>query len=180
MRVIAGSARRTTLVTPEGVNTRPTADRIKENLFNIIFHHVADAIFLDLFCGSGAIGIEALSRGAARAVFVDSSKEAIQATRTNLARTKFKNQAKVYQMIIPTLDWLGEERFDIIFMDPPYESVYLLQALAMIGQGKILSDDGILVAECAVGEIAPKVDGLVLKDIRKYGSTQLLFYIREI
>ncbi len=135
MRVIAGKARHIQLKTIEGMDTRPTTDRIKETLFNMINNDVIESAFLDLFSGSGAIGIEALSRGAKRAVLVEQSRDAVGCIRENLTKTKLTDGATVYQCdvleAIKSLDDVGEP-FDIIFMDPPYNhehEKYVLEAL---------------------------------------------------
>ena len=121
MRVIAGSAKRLQLKTIEGMDTRPTTDRIKETLFNMISAYIADSNFLDLFSGSGAIGIEALSRGAACAVFVEQSKKAMECIKENLRYTKLADKAEVYETdVLNALNRLeGKKTFDYIFMDPP-------------------------------------------------------------
>ena len=179
VRVIAGAARRTVLDTPKGLSTRPTADRIKENLFNIIAPYVPCANFLDLFCGSGAIGIEALSRGAAEAVFVDESKYAADVTRANLARVKFESRGKVLCMCaFKAIAQMKQEGrgFDIIFLDPPYGNGLLARALDALGKGSLLSPQGILVAECAIKEPPASSDSFELFDKREYGSTRVEFY----
>jgi len=183
MRIIAGSARRTPLVAPKGQNTRPTADRVKENLFNILTPHIAGARFLDLFCGSGAIGIEALSRGAGEAVFADSSRDAINALTANLARAKLSHAARVLPMCalaaIPLLCKEGKA-FDVIFLDPPYNQGLQAQALNALAKSTILAPGGIVVAECDKNEATPEAEPLVIEDIRAYGGTRLLFYsLRE-
>lgn len=181
MRVISGAARRMILLAPKGQNTRPSADRIKENLFNILSPNIPGARFLDMFCGSGAIGIEALSRGASEACFVDSSQEAIDITQANLARTNLTPRAAVLHMsaqrAISQLE--REDRwFDIIFMDPPYGSSLINHVLDDLGI--LLADGGILVVECG-GDNAPVTPGhLELYDEREYGNTRLLFYVRKL
>lgn len=122
MRVIAGKARRLQLKTPQGMDTRPTTDRIKETLFNMIQDELYDTCFLDLFSGSGGIGIEALSRGARKAYFVEQSKAAVSVIKENLQFTRLKEQAEVLNCTaISALGMLqGKESFDIVFMDPPY------------------------------------------------------------
>ena len=149
MRVIAGSARSVNLITPSGPHTRPTTDRIKETLFNIIQGDVPDCCFLDLFAGSGGVGIEALSRGAESAVFVDSDSQAIRCIKANLAHTHLGRNAEVLAMdagrALARLASNGRQ-FDIIFVDPPYESNYesILQA---IGRSGVLAEEGIIIAE---------------------------------
>ena len=179
MRIIAGSARRTPLVAPKGQHTRPTADRVKENLFNIIAPQIVGAKFLDLFCGSGAIGIEALSRGAGEAVFADSSKDAIAALTANLARAKLTGRI-MPMCAFEAVSVLGKEgrAFDIIFMDPPYGQGLLSKALGALVACNIISPAGIVIAEARVDEEEPEAGPLVLRDIRDYGQTRLLFYNR--
>ena len=133
MRVIAGTARRLQLVTPRGMETRPTTDRIKETLFNILQNDLCGCRFLDLFAGSGGIGIEALSRGGAEAVFVDNSKEALSCIRENLSKTHLSDRAIVLgQDCVSAIHALDakKKQFDIIFMDPPYQLGAEKEALA--------------------------------------------------
>ena len=123
MRVIAGKARGTKLAAPDGLETRPTADRIKESLFNMIASDLYDCRFLDLFSGSGGIGIEALSRGAREAVFVDLSKGALKCIRLNIEKTKFGDKSAVLNTSVEAAFNQFKQhnrKFDIIFMDPPY------------------------------------------------------------
>lgn len=179
MRVIAGQARRTALAAPKGQSTRPTADRIKESLFNIIASYVPDARFLDLFCGSGAIGIEALSRGASGAVFVDISQDAVGVTRANLARVRFEERALVLQMCaVEAISRLGREgrSFDVIFMDPPYGKGLLGPVFDVLEESPILAAGGIVVAEIAADEPLPVAESLGRYDERVYGSTRLVFF----
>lgn len=125
MRVIAGRARSLKLKTPEGMDTRPTTDRIKETLFNMIQGEVPGAVFIDLFAGSGGIGIEALSRGALHAYFVENGKEAISCIQDNLSFTKFSNNATLLkQEVFTALPMIHEKEADIIFIDPPYQAGY--------------------------------------------------------
>jgi 16S rRNA (guanine(966)-N(2))-methyltransferase RsmD len=136
MRVIAGSARRLKLITPEGNDTRPTQDRIKETLFNMIQLQVPGAIFIDLFSGSGGIGIEALSRGAKKAYFIENAANAYKCIMTNLQTTHFEKVATVIkQDVVIGLRNIHEDEADIIFIDPPYhEDLYertLMQLAAM-------------------------------------------------
>jgi len=177
MRIIAGSARRLPLVAPKGQHTRPTADRVKENLFNILAPDVAGSRFLDLFSGSGAIGIEALSRGAVEAVFADSSKDAISAITANLARAKLAG--RVMPMCAMTaISMLAVEGrgFSIIYMDPPYGQGLLDKALRALAKSNLILPESVIVAECHVDEAEPEAEPLVLRDTRIYGQTRLLFY----
>ena len=151
MRVISGSARRTVLKTVEGMDTRPTTDRIKETLFNMISGYLCDSSFLDLFAGSGAIGIEALSRGAREAVFVESSPKAAECIRENLKRTSLTERGYVMiQDVISALAALdGKKQFDYIFLDPPYRCDWERKVLAKIADSNLLSPDALIIVEAA-------------------------------
>ena len=145
MRVIAGAAKGHNLQTIEGLATRPTTDRIKETLFNIIAFDLPECSFLDLFAGSGGIGIEALSRGASEAVFVDASAECQAVITDNLKHTKLQDRAKLMKTdVLSALDKLAAEgkSFDIIFMDPPYESELYGPVLQKIVETGILKQEG--------------------------------------
>lgn len=152
MRVIAGSAKRLQLKTIDGIDTRPTTDRIKETLFNMISEYLADSYFLDLFSGSGAIGIEALSRGAAHAVFVEQSKKAMDCIRENLKHTKLADRARLYETdVFNALSRMETNRkFDYIFMDPPYNQLLEKRVLEYLSTSDILSDDGIIIVEASL------------------------------
>lgn len=155
MRVIAGKARRIQLVTPRGSDTRPTTDRIKETLFNILAPDLYDARFLDLFAGCGGIGIEALSRGALEAVFVENGREAIACIKENLRKTRLFTQAQVIECdVIAALRRLetGGKPFDIIFMDPPYEAGYYEKVLSQLASGHLADEDTLIIAETLIGE----------------------------
>lgn len=148
MRVITGTAKGCKLKSPQNMDIRPTTDRIKETLFNIISHDLVDCKFLDLFSGTGAIGIEALSRGAEKAVFVDKSIDSIKIIDYNLLHTKLFSKAKVCTGdVLSVIKKLGEQqqKFDIIFMDPPYLQNYISQVLTAIRQANILN--GYIIVE---------------------------------
>ncbi len=177
MRVISGKARGTVLKTPEGLHTRPTADRVKEALFSIIQFDLPGAKVLDLFGGTGQLGIEALSRGAGSAVFVDAADSACQLIRENLKRSKLEAQGRVVRA--DYLQYLKQcrESFDIIFLDPPYAEVFLEKSLKMITEIDILQSGGIIVAERPI-EKALEVEMLGYNRSRdyKYGKTLLAVY----
>lgn len=150
MRVIAGKARRTQLKTVEGLSTRPTTDRIKETLFNMLQNQLYDANFLDLFAGSGAIGIEALSRGAKSAVFVENSKAAVQCITSNLQACRMTEQAHVMQMdCIEAIRSLSRKGyvFDIIFMDPPYGLEHEKRILLELCQTNSITEETLIIIE---------------------------------
>lgn len=151
MRVIAGSARRLNLITPKGFDTRPTTDKSKETLFNCLMPYIADASFLDIFSGSGGIGIEALSRGAKRAVFLENSKEALACIEKNLKTTHFEDIGEVYKgdafASLKMLEARGP--FDIIFMDPPFNKGLEESVLKYLVSSRLISDDTIIVVEAS-------------------------------
>lgn len=151
MRVIAGTAKRLLLKTIDGMDTRPTTDRIKETLFNILAPGLYDCRFLDLFAGSGAIGIEALSRGAKEAVFVEKNPRAMACIRNNLMHTRLHEKGITMQMDVNSaLKRLeGGEKFDFIFMDPPYKSKMERQTLEVLFSLHLLEDGGVIIIEAA-------------------------------
>ena len=151
MRVIAGSAKRLQLKTIDGLDTRPTTDRIKETLFNMISHEIADSCFLDLFSGSGAIGIEALSRGAKEAVFVEQNRKAMACIRENLTFTKLAKQSVLLEMdVLSALKRLeGKYQFDYIFMDPPYNHELEKSVLTYLAESSLLAEEGIIIVEAS-------------------------------
>ncbi len=151
MRVIAGSAKRIQLKTLKGSMTRPTADRIKETLFNMIDPWIADCEFLDLFAGSGGIGIEALSRGAKSAVFIEKSRGAAEVIAKNLKAASLAEHAELIQAdIYSGLGRLSGRKFDYIFMDPPYQGGFENRTLKLIGEFGLLKDDGMIIVEAAL------------------------------
>ena len=180
MRVITGKARGVQLKTPEGMLTRPTADRVKEALFSIINFDLPGAAVLDLFGGTGQLGIEALSRGAKSAVFVDQREDACKIIRENLRRTKLESQARVIRS--DYLDYLrrSREKFDIILLDPPYAEVFLENALKCITEIDILQSGGIIVAERPVEKELPfEFEGFTRSKDYKYGKILLTIYRKD-
>lgn len=150
IRVIAGSARRLMLKTPQGYDTRPTSDKVKETLFNILMPYIySDSRILDLYAGSGAIGIEALSRGADRAVFVEKGREAVACIKDNLKTTRFEDKGTVINSdVMSALNRLeGREKFDLVFMDPPYNNEYEKDVLTYLSDSSILDEDALIVVE---------------------------------
>lgn len=152
MRVIAGKARSLKLKTIEGSSTRPTTDRIKETLFNMINTYLPGCSFLDLFAGSGAIGIEALSRGAKRATFVENNKKCIDCINYNLKFTKLDKDAtvlnKTVQMALEELKY--KEVYDVIFMDPPYDNLYEKDVLSKLIEYKLVDENSVVIVEASL------------------------------
>lgn len=147
MRVIAGTAKGTQLKTPDGMLTRPTTDRVKEALFSIIQFELPGAKVLDLFGGTGQLGIEAVSRGAKGAVEIDSREDACRLIRENVKRAKMDSSIRVIRSDYKTYLQTTKEQFDIIFLDPPYAEVFLEESLNIISKIDILRPGGIIVAE---------------------------------
>ncbi len=153
MRVIAGTARSLRLKTPEGMDTRPTTDRIKETLFNILQPELPDAVFIDLYSGSGAIGIEALSRGARHAYFVENNRNALACIAENLQFTKFADRATVLkQDVLSALAGIHEKEADIIFMDPPYGGDHVRRTFGILTDMPYVTEQTLIVAETSLGE----------------------------
>ncbi len=177
MRVITGSAKGVRLKTPDGLKTRPTADRVKEALFSAIQFEVQGARFLDLFAGTGQMGIEALSRGAQSAVFVDEWRTACNLVRENLQLTKLSDRARIVN-----LDYLSylktcRETFDIVFLDPPYAEIFLENALNKISEIDILSERGIIICERpAEKQLDLEISGLQRCKDYKYGKTWITIF----
>lgn len=152
MRIIAGTARSLPLKTIEGMDTRPTTDKIKETLFNILQSEVPGCYFLDLFAGSGQIGLEALSRGAQYAVFVENNRKAAACIADNISFTKFEKSSLLMQTdVFSALRSLeGKYRFDIVFMDPPYRKGLEKEVFAYLADSKILKEDALVIAEASL------------------------------
>ena len=177
MRVITGKARGVVLKTPEGMQTRPTTDRVKEALFSIIQFDIPGCKVLDLFGGTGQLGIEALSRGAKSAVFVDASDAACKLIRDNLKRTKLENDAKVVRSDYMEYLRRCRETFDVIFLDPPYAEVFLENSLNCITEIDILQTNGIIVTERPLEkELSWDIPGYTRSKDYKYGNTLITLY----
>jgi len=177
MRVITGNARGRKLKEPVGMDVRPTSDRVKEAMFNIIQFDVEGRRVLDLFAGTGQLGIEALSRGAAGAVFVDQSRDAVELVRENLKLCRFKGEV-VLGDSLAYLERCG--KFDIIFIDPPYDSELADKALHKIFKFDILSDGGIIVCETMRNQALPDALPPYFKHREYfYGKVKLTVYGKE-
>ena len=180
MRVITGKARGVVLKTPEGMSTRPTADRVKEALFSIIQFDVPSARVLDLFGGTGQLGIEALSRGAKSAVFVDEQESACKLILENLRRTRLEQDARVVRSDYRAFLNSTKETFDIIVLDPPYAEDFLENSLKMITEIDILQSGGIIVTERPLGKELPwDFPGYDRSRDYKYGKTLITIYKKQ-
>lgn len=177
LRVISGKLRGLKLDSPDGTETRPTLDRVKEALFNIIFTKVYDANVLDLFAGSGSLGIETLSRGSDFCTFVDNNTSAVEIIKSNLKKAHITDRYNVF--LTDAINFLNstDKKYDIIFLDPPYKAGLYEELLSVIKKRKLLKDNGIVVAECDSSN-AINCDGYnILKD-RTYGKARI--YVLEV
>lgn len=190
MRIISGKAKGTKINTIDEVTTRPTLDRVRESLFNIIQNYVSNTYVLDIFAGSGALGIEALSRGAKQAVFCDINKDAVKIINENLMKTRLKENAIVYNMnykkMIEKLS-KNDFKFDIVFVDPPYKENLAVNSVKLIIQNNLLNENGIIIIETDEKERdlkelqeLNKIDNenllkIKIIDERKYGRANLIF-----
>ncbi len=179
MRIIAGPARSMPLKTVPGTDTRPTTDRIKETLFNIIQLSVPGARVLDLFAGSGALGLEALSRGAEFCLFVDNSRKAVACVEDNVSFTKMKEKSQVkcadYLTALRTMH--GQAAFDIVFLDPPYGAGLAAEALRFLHTSSLIDEDALLVVEEAI-DFDPytlEETGCVVSRVKTYKTNQHIF-----
>ncbi len=180
MRVVAGAARGVALKTPEGLATRPTADRVKEAMFSILQFDLPGTAVLDLFGGTGQLGIEALSRGAKSAVFVDEGEKACNLIKENLRRTKLEGQARVVRSDYLQFLKQSKEKFDIILLDPPYAEVFLENALKCITEIDILQSGGIIVCERPIEKALPfEFAGFRRSKDYKYGKTLVTLYRKD-
>lgn len=185
MRIISGTARGTKLFTLEGLDTRPTLDRVKEPLFNIINFDLEDAVVLDLFAGSGALGLEAISRGAKKVFLCEKNRNAANIVEKNIEKTKFQDQAILirndFEKTISFIEQLNE-KIDVVFIDPPYKTDLIKKSLEKILDSDILNDDFIIIAETDEPERILKdinILNINVFDTRKYGRVSLIFLNRK-
>lgn len=182
MRVIAGSARRLLLKSPEGLDTRPTTDRIKETLFNMLMPNLPNAVFIDLFSGSGGIGIEALSRGANKAYFVENNQKAVACITENLEHTHLSDRAVVVkQDVFAALRGSIRDTADIIFLDPPYQQEYDRKVLELLRDAAFVTDDTLIVVEASATTSFDYVDtlGFVVEKSKQYKTNKHVFIKRN-
>ncbi len=178
MRIITGKARGIRLRTPEGLNTRPTSEMTKEAVFSMIHFELEGAVFLDLFAGSGQMGLEALSRGASKAYFVDTGRDAQSCIKENLTKAKMQSSATVVAM--DALSFLAgcRDKFDIAFLDPPYDSDFLQQVLPVLTEK--MSNTGVIVCETQRDtELPEQVGDFICKKPHRYGKAKITVYRRE-
>lgn len=184
MRIISGTARSLPLKSIEGRDTRPTTDRIKETLFNILQPEIVGSSFLDLFAGSGQIGLEALSRGADHAVFVENNKKACACIEENIRFTRFEKSSRLLAMeVLSALRSLeGTDTFDFIFMDPPYRSGLEQEVLAYLSSSRLPAKDGMILIEAALDTDLSYVEefGFAVVREKKYKTNKHIFVSKEV
>lgn len=182
VRVISGSARGLKLNTPGDDRVRPTTDRVKESMFNIVQDWVYDSQVLDLFAGSGALGIEALSRGASQAVFCDNSLDSIKIIKSNIEKARVADRSQIvsgdFKRCLRDME-AKNQSFDMIFVDPPYYEGLFEEVLDTMRSCKILKKDGIVIVEHDAKKPIGQVEGLEVYKEKKYGITMLTFYCLE-
>jgi 16S rRNA (guanine966-N2)-methyltransferase len=178
MRIIAGSRKGHTIQTPKGLDTRPTSDRVRENVFNIVAPWVEGARVLDLYAGSGAMGLEALSRGAEATVFVEADADAVWAIERNLDKLRLTGATVLRRDALTGLaqEAAASRKYDLVLADPPY-AMTDYDALARY-LPSVLADDGLLVLESAA-KVEPELPGLAVRTTRKYGSTRVTVFEHE-
>lgn len=177
MRVITGTARGMQLKAPKGMMTRPTLDQVKEGIFSVIQFEVEGRRVLDLFAGSGQMGIEALSRGAESAVFVDERKEACDVVRENLTHTRLADRAEVIRSDYLTYLNSSRRKFDLIFLDPPYAEIFLESSIKRISEIDILAERGIIICERPYEKQIPDdFPGLVRQKDYRYGRAAVTIF----
>lgn len=182
MRVIAGTARSLRLKTPDGTDTRPTTDRIKETLFNMLQPYLPDAVFIDLYSGSGGIGIEALSRGARHAYFAENNKDAIACITENLRFTRLAERATVLrQDALAALQSIHEKEADIIFMDPPYGLGYEKAALRLLRDTAYVTERTLIVIEASLDTDFSDLSeiGFAVEKEKRYKTNKHVFCRRQ-
>ncbi len=183
MRVIAGSKRRLPLKTVSGKGTRPTQDRIKETLFNMIQNELVDKVFLDIFAGSGQIGIEALSRGCSYCYFIEQNKEAVTCIKENLSNTQLIDQSTVLSVDYKSAlaQFSGNKLVDLVFMDPPYNQLYEKQVLELLTQYEILAPKALIIVEASLETDFSYVEtmGYTLLKEKVYKTNKHIFLERK-
>lgn len=180
MRVITGSARGRKLKDLPGLDTRPTTDQVKESIFNIIQFDIEGRAILDLFGGSGQMAIEALSRGADRAVLVENNPAAVKVIRENVSQCGFADRTKLLPSDARVFLAGCRERFDVVFLDPPYASDLLEESLKTIAKIDIVTENGIIVCETSLDKVLPELDAPYEKGKEyRYGKIKVALYRRK-
>lgn len=176
MRIISGIRRGHKLIEFSGDDIRPTTDRVKESIFNVIQSYIADAEILDMFCGSGALSFEALSRGAKHAVCLDTDKRSVEVIKKNAENLNFADKCEIINISCFDYTEKADRKFDVIFLDPPYNKGFIEPALRKIAERGLLTDNGIAVLESDNTDYHGEIDGLKIIKQKKYGRTYITIY----
>ncbi|MCX7903720.1 MAG: 16S rRNA (guanine(966)-N(2))-methyltransferase RsmD [Caloramator sp.] len=183
MRIITGEAKGRIIKAPEGMNTRPTLDRVKESVFNIISNKIYGSFVLDMFAGSGNLGLEAISRGAKFCTFIEKDKSAYKVLLENIKSLKFDDRSKAYLGdSFKIIKHLSKEnlKYDLIFLDPPYGKGIVQRAIEAISENKIYNDNTLIVSELDEKDEVPEIVGVFKNSrIEKYGRCKIIFWIKE-
>ncbi len=183
MRVIAGNAKGHPLRAPKGETVRPTTDRVKEGIFSSIQQRIPSSIVVDLFAGSGSLGIECLSRGASHSYFVEWFADHVRCIQENLHKTKLTENATIFQKeVTEGIRWIYQQgiKADLVFMDPPYQKQLTESTIELLSQYDIMRKNGIIVAEHGKSEILPEKAGIFLRfKQKKYGDIMISYYRKE-
>ena len=179
MRIISGTRRGHKLVSFEGEKIRPTTDRVKESVFNLIQEFIPGSKVLDLFAGSGSLGFEAMSRGAESCVFVDKDIDSVNVVKQNAQSLKFPDGIKILHVSHDEFLKNSKECFDIIFLDPPYNKGFIEPVLSDISKNMRISEEGIVVLESDDSDMHGEVEGLSILKQRKYGRSYITVYQRR-
>ena len=185
MRITGGQVKGLIIASPKGMNIRPTSDRVREAIFNLIGQDLSGLKVLDLFAGTGSLGLESLSRGTQHAVFIDNSQQALKLIRKNIVTCGFENSGIVLKRDLQKSATLShpvlQQRFDLLFLDPPYREGMLIPLLEKISTADILSNGSRVVVELSKHEILPSSFGnLKIADSRRYGDTMINIYDHEV
>ena len=180
MRIITGELKGRRLYSPNDKSIRPTSDKVKESIFNMVSEYTEDAVVVDLFCGTGNMGLEAISRGAKRAYFIDKARESILLTKKNIAHCKVENKAIIFGSDYERGLTAIKEKVDVIFLDPPYKAGYLEGCILKISKLSLLAQDGILVCEHGYDEKLPDtIDAMVKLKEKRYGKSVVDIYCQS-
>lgn len=183
MRIITGIAKGRKIIAPEGMDTRPTSDRVKESVFNIISKKVYGARVLDLFSGTGNLGLEAISRGAEWCTFIEKNKITHKILLENVNNLGFSEKCEVYSRdAFDVLEMLGKnsEKYDIIFLDPPYSKGLIERAIIKISENSLINNKGIIMSEYDENDVIPEnINGINIFRTEKYGRTKISFWTKE-
>lgn len=184
MRIISGTARGTKLYTLEGLATRPTLDRVKEALFNIIQSEITDSVVLDLFSGSGAVGLEFASRGAKKVYLCDNSKNACEIIKKNIEKTHLNEKVELYNLdYIQAIEKIKDDKIDIVYLDPPYNQNFIKEAIEKLLNTKAVTSNSLIIAETDNEEKIIKqleqIKNIQIIDKRKYGRVKI-FFLKKI